>query len=297
MEATSTAKRPLKKTLRSFLYLTKPGIVRSNVMTAMAGFILASGFARFELWTFVAMVTGLALVIAAACVFNNYIDRDIDAKMKRTQWRALVKGTISPRTALDFGIGLLSAGILILFYGTNWLTVLLALAIVFFYVVVYTPAKRRTVHGTLLGTICGAIPPVVGYTAVTGHLDVGALLLFLVLTCWQMPHFYAIAVFRLADYKAAHIPVLPAVSGVRTTQIHMLAWIAAFIPVSLALAWFSYTGLAYAVVMGILGLTWFAFGVRGLGSSTPENWARFMFRFSLLVLTGWSVMIVIDALL
>jgi protoheme IX farnesyltransferase len=296
MEATAPAKRPLKKTLRSYLYLTKPGIVRSNVMTAMAGFILASGIAGFNPWTFIAMVIGLTFVISAACVFNNYIDRDIDAQMKRTQYRALVKGTIAPRTALDFGTVLLTAGLLILFYGTNLLTVLLALAIVFFYIAVYTIAKRRTVYGTLLGTICGAIPPVVGYTAVTGRLDLGAGLLFLILTLWQMPHFYAIAIFRLSDYKAAHIPVLPAVAGLRTTQIHMLVFIAAYIPAALALAWFGYTGTVYAVVMGVLGLTWFGFGLRGLNVSSPENWARFMFRFSLLVLLGWSAMIVLDAL-
>jgi protoheme IX farnesyltransferase len=243
------------------------------------------------------MVTGLAFVIASACVFNNYIDRDIDAKMKRTQYRALVKGTITPRTALDFGIVLLSVGILILFYGTNWLTVILALAIVFFYIAVYTIAKRLTVYGTLLGTICGAIPPVVGYTAITGRLDLGAAILFLILTLWQMPHFYAISIFRLSDYKAAKIPVLPIVAGVRTAQYHMLAFIAAFIPTALALTIYGYTGIAYAIVMAILGITWLAFGIRGLGASSPENWARFMFRFSLIVLAGWSIMIVIDALL
>jgi protoheme IX farnesyltransferase len=271
-------------TFATYYWLTKPGIIYGNAITAGAGFFVASK-GHVSLSLLLAMLIGLSLVIASACVFNNYIDRDIDAVMARTRKRALVKGLVSLRHALAYATILGLAGAMLLAAGTNLLTLALALAGWFFYVVVYGIAKRRTVHGTVIGSISGAVPPVVGYAAVTGHLDLGALLLFVILVLWQMPHFYAIAIYRREDYAAAHIPILPIVSGPRAAKIQILLYIAAFMIASLALTAFGYAGYAYLAVAAVLGLTWLGLGLRGFAAANDQHWARKMFRFSLIVIT------------
>jgi protoheme IX farnesyltransferase len=282
--------------VRSYYMLTKPGIVRGNALWAAAGFVLAST-TSLDLPRFIAMLVGLSLVVAAACVFNNYVDRDIDRLMDRTKHRALAKGTVTPRHASNFGVALLWAGALILGFFTNLLTLALALFGLIMYALVYTVAKRHTVHGTIIGSISGAIPPVVGYAAVTGRIDLAALILFAILVFWQMPHFYAIAIYRLSDYQAAHIPVLPAVQGIPATKHQMIAYIAGFIAMTLWLFAAGYTGVVYAVIMAILGLVWLGSGIAGLRTTDDERWARGMFRLSLIVTSAFLVLIVLDKFL
>jgi heme o synthase len=280
--------------LSAYYRLAKPGIVYGNAITAAGGFFLASK-RHFDIDLFLAMLLGLSFIIGSACVFNNYIDRDIDKKMDRTKKRALVSGDISVRNALIYAVllGLSGAAILGLF--TNWLALRVALAGLFAYVVVYGIAKRRTVHGTVIGSISGAVPPVVGYTAVTKHLDGGALLLFIILVCWQMPHFYAIAIYRSKDYAAAHIPVLPLVSGVRNTKLQMTAYILAFTAASIALAGFGYAGTTYLVVMILVSLAWLKLAFQGFNTKDDNAWARKLFRFSLIVTLVFSLMISTNA--
>ncbi len=281
---------------KEYYHLTKPGIIKGNALAAIAGYFLASKGIGYDGIVFVAMLTGLSLVIASGCVFNNYIDRDIDKKMARTKKRALVNGSISASYALVFATVLGLTGLALLGLFTNILTMLVALTGFFFYVVVYGIGKRATVHGTVIGSISGAIPPVVGYTAVSNTLDVGALLLFIILTLWQMPHFYAIAMFRLKDYQAAGIPVLPAVHGMRATKIQILVYIAAFVFATASLTIFDYTGIAYACLMSVVSLAWFYRGVIGFKAVDDIKWARQMFGFSLIVLLIFCGSIVLDSL-
>lgn len=282
--------------LRTYYLLTKPGIVRGNSIFAAAGFLLAAR-GQINIGLFVALLCGLALVIASACVANNYLDRHIDAKMSRTKDRALVNGSIAARQAIIFAVALLIAGTVILLSFTNLLATGLALLGWFAYVVLYGIAKRRTTHGTLVGTISGAIPPVVGYTAVTGHLDTAAVILFMIVVFWQMPHFYAIAIFRLSDYTAAGIPVLPAVKGLRRTKIEILVYSALFVTTTTLLTAFGYTGYVYLGVVGLLGLAWLRLGIKGWRSSDDVSWAKKMFGFSLRVVTILSVMLALGPLL
>jgi protoheme IX farnesyltransferase len=246
---------------------------------------------------FLAMLAGLSLIMASSCIFNNYLDRGIDAKMQRTKYRSLASGTIQARTALIFATVLAVVGALILGFFTTPLALCIALIGMFAYVVVYGIAKRRSVHGTVVGSISGAVPPVVGYVAVTGRMDLGAWLLFLILVLWQMPHFYAIAIFRRDDYAAAHIPVLPIVSGIAKTKLQMFSYIIAFILATSLLTVFHYTGYVYLAVMLIVGLAWLRRSMRGFHAKDNVLWARRLFRFSLLVLLAWSVMISIGPLL
>jgi protoheme IX farnesyltransferase len=278
------------KMFKLYYQLTKPGIIYGNAITAIAGFFLASkGHINFLL--LIAMLMGLSLIIGSSCVFNNVYDADIDAKMERTKNRAMVTGTISRSKAIIYASALGLLGCLVLILHTNPLTLVVALVGVIFYLILYTPLKRKTVYGTIIGAVAGATPPVVGYVAVTNNFDTAALLLFFILVFWQMPHFYAIAIRRLDEYKAAGIPVLPAKEGIHNTKIKMLAYIVAFILATSALTYFKYTGYIYLAVMLVLGLYWFGSGIKGFHSADDKVWAKKMFLSSLIILTIFSVVV------
>lgn len=280
----------------AYYKLTKPGIVRGNAITALGGFFLAAR-GHINLTVLLAMVTGLSLIIASGCVWNNYLDRNIDKKMKRTQKRALVTGAISVRSALIFGTILGLLGTYLLIHFTTMLTAAIALFGFVAYVIIYGIGKRKTVHGTAIGSISGSIPPVVGYVAVTNQLDLGALLLFLVLVCWQMPHFYAIAIMRMKDYAKAGIPVLPVKRGVYATKVQIVLYIIVFILACMALTFCGYTGYTYTLVMGLVGLFWLDRSIRGFRVDNDRKWAGKVFGFSLLALLVFSVMISVNSLL
>jgi protoheme IX farnesyltransferase len=193
--------------IKSYYRLTKPGIIYGNAIVAAAAFIFGSHDGID--WTkFFFMLVGLSFVIGSACVFNNYYDRGIDARMERTKKRALVTGKISNTSALIFGVILLALGIIALHHHTNMLALEWALVGFIIYVFVYTPLKAKTGLAVFVGAVAGATPPVVGYTAATNSLDIFALLLFAFLFLWQLPHFFAIARHRYSEYQAAGVPLL-----------------------------------------------------------------------------------------
>jgi protoheme IX farnesyltransferase len=146
-----------------------------------------------------------------------------------------------------------------------------------------------------VGSVPGALPPVAGYLAVTNNFDLGALLLFLIMAVWQMPHFYSIAVFRLKDYAAARLPVLPVKKSVKLTKIYILFYIAIFLTVAPLLTILGYAGYTYMLAMGIVGLMWFWKGIDSFASGDSERWARKMFGFSLIVLLVFSMTLSLDA--
>jgi heme o synthase len=285
--------KDVKMLLGAYYKLTKPGIVRGNAIVATAGFLFASrGSVNF--WQLVATVSGLSLIIASACVWNNYLDRNIDKKMKRTKGRALVTGRIPVLHALLFGTTLGAFGTYLLFIYTNLLTTWVALFGFFAYVVVYGIGKRKSIHGTAIGSISGSVPPVVGYVAVTNQLDAAALLLFLVLVTWQMPHFYAIALFRKKDYEKAGIPVLPVIKGNYVTKVEIVLYIITFIGACASLTLLGYTGITYTLVMLLLGLYWLNQAIQGFQAKKDDAWARKLFGISLILLLSFSLMISVD---
>ena len=281
--------------MNKYYELAKPGIIYGNSITAIAGFFLATkGDINWLL--LVAMLIGLGFVMGGACVYNNCLDRDIDQKMSRTQTRATVTREISERNAWIYGSVLLLAGAAILFFFTNILTLCIAFIGTIIYVGIYTPLKRRTVYSTLIGALAGATPPVVGYCAVTGVFNVEALLLFLILFFWQMPHFYAIAIYRQSEYEAAGIPLLPIKKGIAQTKVHMLVYVILFTLVALSLAFFflGFVRYIYLAVMLIVSVMWLYFSISGFFRKTDSTqWARKMFLFSLIVITTWSLLLVI----
>jgi heme o synthase len=279
--------------LRAYYNLTKPGIIMGNTISNIAGFALAAQN-DFSIAVFLGAVIGLALVIASACVFNNALDRNIDKKMKRTRKRGLVTGEIGMPAALIYAsvLGAMGFGSLIIW--TTWIAAYVGLVGFITYVFLYGYTKRRTSLGTIVGSIAGAVPPVVGYTAVTNRIDAAAWILFYILVFWQMPHFYAIAMFRLKEYSAAKVPVLPAVKGLSVTKLYIILYILAFSCTVPLLTIFGYTGITYFVVSVSLGLFWLWSGVKGYRVEPPERWAKRLFGVSLVVLTVLCIMISIE---
>ncbi len=279
--------------IRAYYQLTKPGIIQGNLLTAIGGFFLASR-GTVSWWLLLSLLFGMALVIGSACVFNNYYDRNIDAYMRRTKQRALASGTISPAAALMYGALLGGIGFAVLLTWTNVLTATLGLVGFVSYAGLYTFTKHRTPYATLLGTIPGAIPPVAGYTAVSGHLDTATLLLFVILICWQMPHFYAIAIRRLDEYKAAKVPIWPARYGFHSTYVQMYIFAIIFIVACVRLTLSGYTGSVFAIVMTAYGLWWLWHIIRGKSASNKPTWAKRIFLQSLLALPLMSLLLVIN---
>jgi protoheme IX farnesyltransferase len=281
---------------KTYYQLTKPGIIYGNLLTATAGFLLASKW-HIAVVLFIATLAGMSLVIASACVYNNYIDRDIDKSMSRTKKRALVSGLVSSRQALIYASLLGVIGFAVLIDWTNWWVVGVGIGAFVDYVVLYGISKRRSVHGTIVGSISGAAPVVAGYVAVTDHFSGALIILFMILVLWQMPHFYAIAMYRLDDYKAAKIPVLPAVKGMRNTKLQIMLYIGAFAVAVLALTFFGYAGYVYAVVMLLASLSWLWLGIAGFKANDDKLWARKMFLRSLIIITVFSVMLSVGTVL
>jgi protoheme IX farnesyltransferase len=281
--------------MKEYLTLTKPGIIIGNAITAAGGFALGSK-GTFDSGLFLSTIAGLSFVIGSACVFNNYLDRDIDKVMERTKDRAFAKGSISTKAAFLYGASLGIIGTAVLLLNTNLLTTFIGLIGFFVYVLLYTPIKRRSVHGTLVGSIAGAVPPVVGYCAVTNQFDIASLLLFLILVFWQMPHFFAIAIYRLKDYSAAAIPVLPIIKGILATKIQILIYIIAFVIASLMLFVLGYTGYLYLTITTLLSLIWLCMAIIGFSVKDTQRWAREMFITSLVVLTLNFVVIAVDVI-
>ena len=276
--------------IKTYYLLTKPGIIMGNLITTAGAFALASK-GHFDLWLFLATGAGLFFVIASACVFNNYIDREADAKMARTKNRGFAAGLVSVRSGLTFAIALGLIGVIVLAIYTNAIAVSVALFGFFVYVVLYSFWKYRTTYATLVGSISGAVPPVIGYCAASHQFDLGAALLFIILVLWQMPHFFSIAMYRFDDYRAASIPVLPAEKGNRVTKIHMMLYIIAFIGAAVMLNVLGYTGYTYLVSALVFGAAWLWLCIKGFKSDNDRVWAKKMFRLSLVVIMAISIAI------
>lgn len=281
-------------TIKKYYRLTKPGIIYGNALTAAGGFLYGEGRHFYPL-LLLATLIGTSLVIASACVLNNYMDQEIDAFMARTKNRALVRGDISESGALIFA-GLLGlVGFAILWIFTNLPTVLLGLLGFISYVGFYTPAKRHTEYSTLIGSISGATPIAAGYTAASGQIDLAAIFLFAIMAIWQMPHFYAIAMFRRDEYQAAGVPVLSVVRGLIVCKQQSLAYIALYVVAVAGFALLGYASFSFFVVMTGAALYWLWIGVRDYKNPlNPIDWSRQIFGTSLIMLLILSSLLALN---
>ena len=277
--------------------LTKPGVLYGNALTAAAGFLLAAR-GQVDLPLFLALCLGTTLVIASATVLNNVLDRDIDTVMERTKKRATVTGRIGVRNAVIFSSVLFVLGMAMLIAWTNWLVVIVGLGGFLVYVVLYGMlSKRMSIHGTLVGSVSGAAPILAGYVAVTGAIDAGAVLAFLAVFLWQMPEFYSIAIYRHDEYARAGVPVISVVRGIPNTTLQILIYTIGFVVSTLLLPVFGYVGFVYTTVMGLLGAYWIWLGIVGLNAADPAAWARRMFRYSLVMILVYCIMVSVGPVL
>ncbi len=287
----------MRAIIKAYYQLTKPGVLYGNVLTGVAGFFLAA--AGVVDWSaFLGMLLGMTAVVAAACVLNNYLDQDIDAIMARTKKRPSVTGIISGRSMVIYSITLLIIGIVLLYYLTNFLTVWVGLVGFIIYVWLYGAlSKRRSIHGTAVGSVSGAFPILGGYTAAAGVIDPGAIIAFLILFFWQFPEFYSIAIYRRKEYAAAKIPVMPVVKGVRSTIIQIFIYTILYVASTLALTLYGYVGWIYFIIMLVTGLYWVWIGYAGFSAKDPDAWARRMFRFSMIHILILCLMLSVGPLL
>ena len=240
-------------------------------------------------------LTGLSLLIASGCVFNNTIDRNMDKKMTRTQNRALPKGLISPEAAVLYGTLLGIGGMALLFMTTSLLCALIAMSGFTVYVVLYSLVlKPRSVHSTLVGSLAGAAPPLAGYCAVSNRFDMGALILLFLFGLWQMPHCYAIAVLRHKDYAAANIPTLPVKRGIPTAKRHSFVYLLAFMAAAVMPTFGGYTGYAYLTAATVMCLSWLFMAWLGSKAGNDRAWAGKLFVSSIATITVLSIMMSID---
>jgi protoheme IX farnesyltransferase len=247
--------------LNDYLILTKVRITVLVLVTTAAGFLLASG-PRLDLvllgWT----LLGTGLAASGAAALNQVLEREADSRMQRTAARPIPAGRMTAAHGLWVGLGLALSGVAVLAALVNWLTALLALATVVLYVGVYTPLKRMTPLNTIVGAIPGAIPPVMGWTAVTGALGLPAWVLFAILFLWQLPHFLAIAWIFRDDYRRGGFPMLPVVDADgRATGRQVALYCAALVPVSLIPTFLGLTGPIYFFGALVLGLGFLAAGI------------------------------------
>ncbi|MEQ9916095.1 heme o synthase [Pectobacterium aroidearum] len=283
--------------IKQYLQVTKPGIIFGNLISVIGGFLLAAQ-GRIDYPLFLATLVGVSLVVASGCVFNNVIDRDIDKKMERTKNRVLVKGLISLKVTLVYASLLGIAGFALLYIAANPLAMWLAVMGFAVYVGVYSLyMKRHSVYGTLIGSLSGAAPPVIGYCAVSNQFDAGALILLLIFSLWQMPHSYAIAIFRFKDYQAANIPVLPVVKGISVAKNHITLYIVAFAVATLMLSLGGYAGYKYLIVAAAVSVWWLGMALSGYKNAIDDRvWARKLFVFSIVAITSLSVMMSVDSM-
>lgn len=279
---------PRRRVFVDYWELTKPRITLLVLFTTLAGLWLAAqGPPPMGLLFFTLLGTGLAS--SSAGVLNNLLDRDLDAKMARTRGRPLPSGRLTPKAALAFGVSLGLAALAILGVFVHPVSAGLALLALSFYVGIYTAwLKRTSPLSTVLGGVTGALPPVIGWSAVTHRVDAGALVLFAVLFLWQPPHFWALALLRAEEYKEAGVPLLPVIYGPQMTQRQIALYAAALPPVSLLLYPLGLVDLSYVFVAAALGMGFVLLSVRALLAPQDGHRARGLFLYSIVYLGALS---------
>jgi len=270
-----TRSRDFARVAGALVQLTKPGVTRMVLVTTAIGAILAPG--RPVLSKLVITVVATAAVVAAANALNMYLERDVDARMARTRERPIPSGRISPEVALWFGVVLAIAGLVVLSFVVHPLAGLLCSVAFLSYVLVYTPLKRVTAFALHVGTIPGAIPPLIGWASMTGSLSWAALSVFAILLVWQIPHFLAIAIFRASEYEDAGLAVYPTVRGVPAAKRAVIAYSCLLLAVSLLPPLLGLGGWPYVVVASALGIAQIVVAVRGLTAPELKRWAGGLF--------------------
>ena len=270
--------------------LVKPRIMINALLTAAGAMSLAPGVAPLgvALW----LLAGTALIVGSANTLNMFLERDIDCLMSRTKNRPLPMGRLDKSTALWFGAiqGALAIPVLA---NVNLVTAGLGLVALILYVGVYTPMKQRSHWAVWVGGVPGAMPALMGWTAATGHIQLGGLAVFGVLFFWQVPHFHAIALYRQREYNAAGLKTLPGTHGERAAKFEIALYLVVQVAISLGVYALGVAGLLYLVTASVLGAVVLGQGFAGLRSGGTK-WARNVFLVSIVYLPVLFAVMVLD---
>jgi protoheme IX farnesyltransferase len=278
-----------------FWQLLKPRVMSLVIFTGFVGMFLAP--ADIHPLLFVVSLFAIAAGAGASGAINQWYDGDIDAVMERTRGRPVPSGAVEPAEALSFGLVISTLSVLLLGLASNWLAAGLLAFTIFFYGVVYTIwLKRSTPQNIVIGGAAGALPPVIGWAAVTGSLSIEPLILFAVIFMWTPPHFWALALFRNDDYMRANVPMMPVVAGEAETRRQILIYAILLAPLALAPALVGMTSMVYGIVVAALGinfirLSWVLYW------RPDDAAAKRLFAFSILYLFLLFLGLVIDRLL
>jgi len=280
--------------LKDLISLTKPNLLRLNVFAAFAGYWIASKWS-FDWVTLIWMLIGSTLTMASATVINNYYDRELDMKMERTRNRTLPSGRMKPRHVLLYGIILGVIGLTVLFTLVDVLCGILGIIGWIAYIVIYTMwLKRSSTWSTSVGGISGAMPPVIGYCAVTSEFDMGAFLLFAFLFLWQPAHFWSLAIRRVEEYRTAGFPLLPVVKGVKRTKIQMIPYLVLLLVTVILLYTYNLAGMFYLIVATVLTVIWIIHTLTGFTAKDNDKWAKTNFLISVNYLMIVFIMLIIN---
>ena len=277
---------------RDYLVLCKPKVVALMLVTVLVGMYLAPGHVTLDL--LLACLCGIGLVASAAAAINHIVDRRIDALMARTQQRPLAQGRVTVGQAMGFALLLGIVGLILLFVWVNSLTAWLTFLTLIGYAGIYTGyLKRATPQNIVIGGLAGAAPPLLGWTAVTNHLDPQALLLVLIIFTWTPPHFWALAIYRFKDYQHADVPMLPVTHGIRYTKLNVLMYTILLLLVSALPCVVGMSGWVYGLGAFLLGMRFLYWAIRLLYRETPKI-AMQTFRFSIIYLLVLFVLLLLD---
>ena len=275
-----------------FWNLLKPRVMSLVIFTGFAGMFLAP--TSIHPMLFIISLFAIAAGAGASGAINQWYDRDIDAVMQRTQNRPIPAGAVEPAEALSFGLIISALSVLVLGLASNWLAAGLLAFTIFFYGVVYTIwLKRSTPQNIVIGGAAGALPPVIGWAAVSGSLSIEPLLLFAIIFMWTPPHFWALALFRNEDYTRAGVPMMPVVAGEAETRRQILIYAVLLAPLGVLPAFIGMSSLLYGVVAAGLGLNFIRLS-RALMRSPDDSAARRLFGFSIVYLFLLFLGLVID---
>ncbi len=287
--------RDLSGTLLAYLRLTKPRIIGLLVITTIPAMILAERGMPSG-WLILATVAGGSIVAGGANAMNMYFDRDIDGLMSRTRSRPVPAGHIEPERAALFGLILAAVGFLLLQTFANLLAASLTIAAFAFYIVIYTLwLKRKTPLNIVIGGAAGAAPPAIGWVAVTGEIAVPAVIMFLIVTVWTPPHFWALSLNYGSDYKRAGVPMLNVVSGPDETKRQILLYSLVLVAVTLLLPFWSAVGVIYASAAVLLGAGFLYYAYRLYRDSSTRTSVA-LFRYSIVYLALLFGAIALDGL-
>ena len=278
---------------RAFWQLTKPRVVALLVLTAWVGMMLA-GDGLPDLGLMAVASLGIAMVSGAAAAFNHVLDQKIDARMARTRLRPLPTGRLSNGQAVSFAFALAAAGFVLLLLAVNALTAWLTLAGLFGYAVVYTVfLKRATPQNIVIGGVAGALPPVLGWTAMTGTVGAEALVLMMIIFTWTPPHFWALAIHRVEDYRRAGLPMLPVTHGIEFTRTLVLLYTVLLLAVCLLPYLVGMSGLLYLAGSLVLNLQFLRHAWRLKFAARADTAIR-TFRFSITHLMLLFLLLLVD---